>query len=371
MAPPLPPTISLHVGGTPGTTGEPLSASWLRLLRSLEIESGVREQAIFRLKFALGMEASGDWLEGADRLFTPLKRVQIDVRLENRKQRLLNGYVTQFKLNLQADPCQSELEVVGLDALEKLKRTQTRGSYRGQPLRSVVGRLLAAQDISLAQRGVPDTGVPNPNREQTSQAQNDLEFLRGLADQHGCEVYVESAGDTDEGHFAPLSLASASRHDQPLVVQDSQGVHVRSASFYYDLSGPTVVEARAVDATGRELSPPVRVALRTLLGPDDQRLLGPPGFENVRQLQGHGGESRAELERRCRAELDKLSWLVIAKGEIETSDYRDVLVPRRRVEVRGAARAFSGPYLVWKVAHHFTRERHCQRFELRRQLGVH
>ncbi|WP_435009540.1 hypothetical protein P12x_000798 [Tundrisphaera lichenicola] len=350
--------------------GKPAGADLLRSLRSLEVEGSVGQKSMFRLKFVMGMEPSGDWMSTAERTFTPMVPIKVDATIDKVSRRLINGYLTQFKMNFQSDPCQSELELVGMDALEKLERNRGGGSFSKMPLRSIVAKVLDRVKIAAPTSGVPDTGAPNPNRGQPAQPQNDLEFLRTLAEENGCDLSVEPKGDTDQGHFEPLRVDRADPIPTPLVVGQDPASCVRNATFYYDLIGPTVVEASMVDAQGKATPGPIRSELRSLLSDKDKALLGPPGFEKVQQLQRHGAETRAELKRRCDAELDKLSWLVIGRGELDTAAYRDLLAPRRRVEVRGASGSFNGTYLVWKVAHQFTRDLHCQKFELRRKLGV-
>jgi hypothetical protein len=145
---------------------------------------------------------------------------------------------------------------------------------------------------------------------------------------------------------------------------------VRNASFYYDLTGPTAVIGNFVDANGRALGDPVRVDLRDNLSQFDKTLLGPADFAKVERLQRSGSETRDHLQSRCAAQLEKNSWVVVGKGELDTQAYGDLLYPRHRVKVQGAAMSFGGDYMVWKVKHKLTREQHCQEFELRRKLGV-
>ena len=364
MAQPIPSTVQIRI------KDRPAGADLLRALRSLEVEASVGQKSIFRMKFAMGMEPSGDWMSAAEKTFTLMAPIRIDAAIDRTPRRLINGYLTQYKMNFQSDPCQSELELTGMDALEKLERNRGGGSYATMPLGTIVAQVFGRADIAAPTSGVPDTGAPNPNRSRPAQPQDDLEFLRALAEEHGCDVSVEPRGDTDQGHFEPLRVDRAEPIATPLVVGQDPASCVRNATFYYDLTGPTVVEATMVDAQGKAPARPIRSELRSLLSDRDKVLLGPPGFEKVQQLQRHGAETQAELKRRCDAELDRLSWLVIGKGELDTAAYRDLLAPRRRVEVRGASGSFNGSYLVWKVAHQFTRDLHCQRFELRRKLGV-
>ena len=369
----VPVSVSVKVGGIP------LSPDYLRTLQSVEVEMAVYKQAIFRMRFAIGQDPGGNWAEGAEQLFTPLQSVQIDAQINGKTQRLINGLLTEFKMSFKAEPCESQLELVGADALEKVKRAtrgpagscsqSARGSHAGQSLRAIVSKIFSGQGITPPPSGVPDTGSPNPTRHTLNQTQNDLELLRKLADENGCDIYVEPTPSGDQGRFEPLELTKAPAISTRL--QANQGVQspVRNASFFYDLSGPTAVEANFVGANGKS-SACVRVDLRDLVTGKDKALLGPPGFAHVVRLERHGIETRDQLQHRCKAELEKHSWVVIGRGELDTAAYGDFLIARHLVKLQGVSSSFSGDFLVWQVTHSFARDLYCQRFEVRKKLGV-
>lgn len=360
------PSITIKINGNT------LPQDMLRVLQSLEIENAVHAQSIFRMKFGIGQDQGGDWARGSENTFTPMTPVTFDCRLGQTTQRIMNGYLTEFKMNFHSDPCQSMLELVGMDALEWSKRNTQRQSYPNQSVRTVVSQVLQRNSHVAAPLSVlPDTGIPNQNREQLMQNQNDLEFLRALADTVNSEVYVEPLPDPDrsQGHFEPLSI-SPTTDFSPLIFNQGARGHVRNASFFYDLSGPTAFEAQNADAQGRPLDTPVRVALRDQASDSNKQILGPPGFDNVQRITPRGRETPAELRRLCETELEKHSWVVIGRGELDGANYGSVLAPRKSVSVSGVSSAFDGQYLVWKVTHAFSRDLYCQKFELRKKLAV-
>jgi len=53
---------------------------------------------------------------GAENVFKPMTSIQIDAQIAEKSQRLLNGLLTEFKMNLRADHCESQLELVGTDS---------------------------------------------------------------------------------------------------------------------------------------------------------------------------------------------------------------------------------------------------------------
>jgi len=357
-------TIGVKVGG------QPLDPAYQQTLQSVEVDLGVHKQGVLRLKFTIGQDPTGNFAGWAESVFKPMTSIQIDGQIGGRNQRLINGLLTEFKMSLKADPRESQLEVVGADALEKVKRSTDRRSYPSQDLQAVVSGVFQRQSIQAPTQNVPQNGVANPTRDVLMQSQNDLELLRKLADQNRCDVYVEPDGDRDQGHFEPLDLANAPKIQTTLVANNGTQSHIRSASFYYDLTGPTAIEAQFIGRDGKPGGAPVRVDLRDLVTGKDKDILGPPGFANVIRLDRHGLESPDQLKYRCEAELEKYSWLVVGKGEIDSSLYADFLLPRRQVAVQGVSSSFSGTFLVWDVTHTFTREFYGQRFEVRRKLGV-
>src|SRR5437870_8798788 len=73
--------IAIAVGGAPRVPGDPLPAEQLRTLQSVEVEGGVREQAVFRIRMAVGQDATGDWASFGEQTFTPGTRLTIDARI--------------------------------------------------------------------------------------------------------------------------------------------------------------------------------------------------------------------------------------------------------------------------------------------------
>lgn len=349
---------------------KPMGQDRLSYVRSIEVDASVHEQAAFKMKIAIGQENSGDWASYADQEFTPLKKITVDAQLGSTTVRLINALLTQVKMNFQSDPCASEIELTGMDALEKLKRLSPPRGFESHPLSSIVQQMFSDADITPPDPSeIPNVGTSNPNREVVMQSHDDLTFVRAIGDAVNAEVYVEPAGFASQGHFTTLDLQNATALNTALVVNQGKYTNVKNAQFHYDLTGPTAVEAAFVGADGRA-GTPVRKSLSDLLSPKDKELLGPPGFENVKRLERHGHERSDAIERLCTAELDRLSWIVVGSGELDTSTFGDVLIPRRSVKVTGASGSFNGTYLVWKVTHTISRELYCQKFELRRKLGV-
>jgi phage protein D len=353
----------------------PLDASTeLPVLCDVEVDLGVQQQGMVRLQLGAGQDAGGDWARGVLQKYPPGTSITVDVRIGDATQRLLNGVLTLTKLHLSADLHESRVEVTGMDVLEKVKRSHNPQKYQGD-LSTIVSQVLDRQHIPLDSTHTPIVGTITE-----SQSDSDLDFLATLARKYNCEIYVESSSDGDTAFFQTLDFdqadlgPSALSTRRPADLRINQGFqsNVHNAEFTIDLSGPTRVEANNIDKNGKAAAQKIYSDLRDKPGLSqfERDMLPSPDFALISRLNREGQVSAAELQRRCDAELDKSSWVVIGKGELDTAAYGDLLYPRRAVTVRGAGSLFEGTYMVWKVTHSFKRDVHCQRFELRRKLGM-
>ncbi|HEX3868474.1 MAG TPA: hypothetical protein VHV78_17040 [Gemmatimonadaceae bacterium] len=354
--------------------GQPLDAQAdLPVLCEVEVDIGVQQQGMVRLQLSAGQDASGDWARTTIHKYTPGSPISVDVRIGDTTTRLINGVLTQTKLSLSAELHDSRVEVVGMDALERVKRSHHAQKYQGD-LSTIVVQVLGRQNIPL------DGGkTPSISNLSESQTDSDLDFLTTLARKYNCEIYVESSSDGDTAFFQKLEFDSAdlvpgASRATPADLRINQGLqsNVQNAEFSIDLSGPTRVEANNVAANGKAAAQIIASDLRDIptLSQLETDLLGDPSLALVSRLNREGQSTMSDLQTRCDSELEKSSWVVIGKGELDTASYGDLLVPRRAITVRGAGSLFEGTYMIWKVTHSFRREVHCQRFELRRKLGM-
>jgi phage protein D len=326
----------------------------------------VQQQGMVRLQIAAGQDASGDWARDLVHDFIPGSAIAIDVRIGSTTTRLFNGVLTQTKLNFSAEIHDSKFEVTGMDVLEKVKRSSNQKRYTGS-LDSIVSQVLGRQNIPL-----DSTYTPTVANVSESQTDSDLDFLTRLGQTNNCEVYVESSQSGDTGFFQKLDFGTADGISTDLRVNQGSQTNVRNTQFYVDLSAPTRVEANNIGPNGQSLGQRLSSDLRDTPGLSqiETDLLGPASFALIARLNRESQDTTDKLQKRCDSELEKNAWVVIGKGELDTAAYGDLLYPRRSVQVRGSGSLFEGTYMVWKVTHSFQRQTHCQRFELRRKLGM-
>jgi hypothetical protein len=343
----------------------------LPLLCDADVDLGVQQQGIIRLQLAVGQDANGDWARGLVGKYKVGRTVSADVRIGATTTRLINGPLTQSKLDFSPETHESKFEVTGMDALEWVKRSHNPQHYQGD-LTTIVRQVLDRQKIAL-HLPVSSGGSPVPPQLLEAQTDSDLDFLKTLAVKYNSEIYVESDPNRDTGFFQRPDFSTAAHISPDLRVNVGSQTNVRGAQFYIDLSGPTRVETNNIGSNGKAVSAqPIFSDLRATpyLSLFESELLGDPKFAFVSKLNRESQTTFSELQTRCDSELEKSAWVVIGKGELDTAAYGGLLIPRRTVKVVGAGRLFDGKYMVWKVTHSFKREQHCQTFELRRKLGM-
>ncbi len=349
----------------------------LPLLCELDVDMGVQQQAMVRMQLAAGQDANGDWARTLVRKYKVGTPISVDASIGSAKQRLINGILTQSKLNFSAEIHDSRLEITGIDVLENVKRSHHPQNYSGE-LEAIVCQILDRQKIPLGRR--PDPALqpkrapsgPPAAQINATQTDSDLDFLIELARKYNREIYVESTKSGDTAYFQRPDFATAPAIGTDLRVNVGSLSNVFNSRFSIDLSGPTRVEANNIDKHGNNPSRPIFSDLRNTPGisPFELDLLGPVNFTLVSRLNRESENSIAALQKRCNDELEKSAWVVVGTGELDTAAYGDLLFPRRTVNVVGAGSLFDGMYMVWKVTHSFKREAHCQKFELRRKLGM-
>jgi phage protein D len=355
--------------------GSPLDAQQdLPVLCEVDVDLGVQMQGMIRLQLGAGQDASGDWARRAVHQFIPGSPISADVRIGETKRRLFNGVLTKTMLNFSADIHDSKFEVTGMDELEKVKRSHHAQKYQGG-LVSIVSQVLDRQNIPLN-----STKTPTATNLSESQTDSDLDFLTNLARKYNCEVYIESDQSGDTAYFQKLDFEAPdllkslkdTKGLKDLRINQGSQTNVRNAQFSIDVSGVTRVEANNIDVNGKAGSQKVVSDLRDTphLSQIESDLLGPVSFAVISRLNRESKTAPGDLQTRCDSELEKVAWVVSGKGELDTAAYGDLLFPRRTVNVLGSGSLFDGTYMVWKVTHSFKRDVHCQRFELRRKLGM-
>ena len=332
-------------------------------IESIEIESNVGLADVCRITFATALSDDGDrWTIVDDGVVDRLSSIRVLVSIGiGLPVVAFDGVVTETNLTLSAEPGVSQFEVLAMDRSIEMNLDEKIRQWPNMPDGVIAGLIFAEYGmIPVVQ---PTTLVRTQLDTTVTQRDTDIRFLRHLAARNGYDVYVRPGPvpGVVEGHFHPPTL------DLPpqgvLSVDMAEATNVESFSARHDLLRATRSTAGGVDAR--------RVSAQQVESSDaSESELGRRGTvgagARTTVLRPSGLNVDNELELTARSTVDRSSWGVSARGELDPSVYGDLLRPAATVLVRGAGSTFSGAYYVEHVTHHVVGERYRQQFTLRR-----
>lgn len=342
----------------------PASPDLLEAIQEVQVENNSDMADAFRLRIAIGMTSGGEWTILEDDLFKPLTPVEIGVQVgTGLAQPLISGYVVSQNVNISNEPGQSFLEVVGIDATVLMNLEEKVKAWPN----------MADSDIATAIFNdygfVPRVDQTQPLRQEmdttTMQRATDIQFLRRLAKRNGFECYVENDPllNKDVGHFHKAQLEGTPQGS--LSISFGETTNLTSFNVRYEMLRPTTAQASDVDiSTKSTQNGKAQTVSASNLG--QEGLLDRISPRPVVLISKTGLATNCELQALCQAVVDRSAWAVTAEGELNTTVYEGILRARRKINVRGAGRIYSGTYYVGKILHIFSSEGYTQRFELRR-----
>lgn len=345
--------------------GQPAQRRLLDRIRSVEVEEHAFMADMVRLRLAVSPDAKqGGWTVLDDGTFDRMTELRVDIRVGSPPAALaVKGFVIETRATLGAAPGASSLEVVAMDATQKMNREEQVRSWEGKADSAIAREVIGDHDLT------PKVEQTQPSQRELGgpvvQRGTDARFLRRLADRNDYAFYVETSPSSGRstGHFESLP-AQESGSQEALHVRAGEGRSVAGLDVRYRMLAPSRARAKGVTIKdGETQSAEVSsVTGRTLggestLSGDDRalRLIGPGAF------QAESGELQGLAE----AFVDRSSYAVEVSGSVSASTYGAVLRAKRTVEVQGAGSRFGGDYHVRRVLHalgdgytqHFTLER--------------
>jgi phage protein D len=333
----------------------------LNSLQRLDVDLDLDLAGAFRFTLAAGPGPDQPFADLDDDRLAPWRSVTVSGGPSGATRRLLTGYLTGGTTHV--DPGgQWRLTVWGLDSSVLLDRRDITRAWPNLSDSAIAKEVLEAHHLRAR---VTDTRVVHGERVSTVvQRETDMHFLRRLAARNDYECVI----DGDTGWFRPIEIPPACTAPA-LVVAPRSAANVTRLDVEVDALRPVDVEATQLERvegtvlrtlTTASASGPALGARRVeSYLPDGVK----PALVRPRHAVAVGAADAAAL---CRGLADRARWFVTASGELDGSRYDAVLLPRDRVEVRGAGRSASGDYLVARVRHGFTRAGYRQQFELRR-----
>jgi phage protein D len=330
------------------------------LLRSVEITAGRDAAAIGQMVFEARRDETGAWAVIDRNLFTPWRKVLVEVDFGSYREEVFRGYVRKAAAKYPPNGGEATFEIELQD--ESL-------AFDREHLREVWGEETPQSDKevleTLARRygglSVISNGHEGLASRKISQDATAIRFMRDRAKALGYELLFQNG----EIYFGPPRLDG---EPQPAIMVYA-GKSTNCLSF--DISE----DAMKPDAVRYDLAPREAGAdPETDTAKPDLRALGKTrasregeGLEPyVWRLSRSGDETPEETRARAQALANANEMKVRAVGELDGSLYGHVLWIGRTVKVDGTGGRYDGLYYVDKVAHRLDVKGYVQRFELMR-----
>lgn len=325
----------------------------------LEVELDTEMASAFRLRLCM-VSGDGQWTNLDEDHIGIWKPIVIKAGFEDNFEELLEGYITQIKPDFGSNPEEAILEIWGMDASVMLDRIEKLFAWPDLTDSEIAEKIFKEHKLTPS---VTDTEIVHEEKVSTIiQRETDMQFLKRLAVRNGYECYVQ--GST--GYFGPSDMDS----DPQPVLSVHFGEETNASNFKLTVDGmsPASVAMAQLERNSKEIQE-VNISASTLtsLGDTDSAGLLSQGMTAGQLFVGkNGAYGTEEMTRLCQGLYHKADWFVHAEIEVHANDYNHVIMPRKRITVRGVGEKFSGVYYVARVKHVFTPDGYTQYVALQR-----
>lgn len=330
--------------------GQPLTASDLTLIRSVDVSEAMNAQTQVSIVVACDVDNVSNWSTPLDSLVVPFARFQVEID-RGPDSLVVPARATSASWSLQAGDL-STLTIAGLDASADLDREEQDRSWGGMSDADIASALLAP--VATPKVGAtpqPDGG----DRFTPHQRSTDWSFLRTLATRNDFDVYLTSQDGVLFGVFdrvdpkaepqASLDLGFGALGGTASVqVQLVTGQKVR---FTYGTDGQGEQQVAENDGTGDAMGTQSLGGATTVL----------------RDGNDLPGTQTPDVAARVLAERSAFG---ASLSVSLTAPSMPLLRARRTVTVRGLGPLVSGLWLVKSVRHTITQGGHVQALTLTR-----
>lgn len=347
----------------------PVPAEVIGALQRATVSTSTAVDSGFELTFGVsaGSPVLATFLLAGSSL-PPILRVVLAVTVNGIEEVLIDGVVTRHQMASGAGGGMVlTLQGTDLTALMSWDLVSTEGvPFVGMPPEARVALLLAKYAVlGITPIVIPSVllDVPIPTHHIPVQQGNDLEYIRGLAEEVGYVFYIDP-GPTpgrSRAYWGPeIKVGPA----QPALTLD-MGVAQNVESLQFSVDGekkrlPVVWYHNELTKAPIPIPIPDITPLSPPLG------LVPPIPRGVTHLVGTGRLSPVRSALIGLALAARNSEAVFADGALDVARYGRVLKARQLAGVRGAGAPFDGLYYVSAVTHHIERGSYRQDFKLSR-----
>jgi hypothetical protein len=356
------------------TRTAPLPASLTARLRSVEVTETDTEGSVFTLDLDAGRSGGESPLDVAGLQASPVSvssRVMLTVTLGARSALLMDGIVTELRLEPGDTPGAASLTITGEDVSVLLDAEELTAEHPGLDAAGQAGAILAPYAAKgIAAVVVPLQVVDQPPLYECTPTQHasDLAHLTDLAESHGYVAYAVpgpvTSTTTSTFYWGPPVRTGP---PQPALSVDL-GPETTFSGLSFGTQGlaPTRVSGAVLDRdTGKVVQIDVARSSRPSLSAQP---LWQAGASGVRRRLLRGARCDAVAARvRAQADMDRSIDGVSAEGTVDGARYGHVLRPRGLVGVRGAGWSHDGIWYVQKVQHTLHRGSYLQQVRLVRE----
>jgi hypothetical protein len=261
---------------------------------------------------------------------------------------LVKGPVHGQRIRLVHGGSGSWLEVCGSDQSVEMDRELRRAVWDGVRSSDVVRTIVARYGLHA---DVEDTRDEHQERKHTLvQVDTDLRFVRRLARWSGCLFWVTTdPGGASTAHFRRPPLQGEPAAQLIISRRDPRQPTIATLDIAWDVERATRIEARQLDVnTKNVIDGGVSVSPLPALGvrPLSDVAGGARSAQVVAAVDGVG-----DLAQRAEAALIQEGWFVEASCDTSLNTLGRLVRAHTVIEVVGAGRVHSGPYLVAGVRH--------------------
>ncbi|GAB6192459.1 hypothetical protein [Desulfocastanea catecholica] len=339
------PLANILINGLPDRT--------LTQPNAVEVVEAVGEWTVFRLEYNLTLDNEDMPLLTEERL-GPDSAIAIQVRDGDAFAVLVNGPVTQQKIQLYTGGEGSSLQVMGGDLRITMAREHRVKVWPTTTDSGAVLDILSNYEV-MPLVVLPSTVVHTESKNTLTQRETDWHFVNRIAERNGCWFWLT--------YDPVLALASAHIKRPPVdetpvldLYLSGSNRNIETFSLQWNTERTVSVSSQAMDLA----------TLDAMDGAADRSpltSLASLSFADIAASSQKGQlsvpiDDAGDLIVRSEAALIEASWFVQAQVSVRYSVLSQVIRSHTVVNVHGVGVRHSGKYLVSRVAHQITDDDH-------------
>jgi hypothetical protein len=338
--------------------GSTVSGQDLRDVLEVQVEEAADAADAASVVARVQAGADGEWTSAIDSLVEPETPVKVGISFGDVSYRF-DGLSTEANWRLDAAGG-SQLTIKALDRTLELDRVEKVVAWPGSSDSAIAEAILTQAHGLTADVDATPAG-PDPDVHVAVQRGSDLAFLRSLADKWGYAFYLEAANGSVTGHFHRLD---------PLAEPQAE------LALGFGGAAPAV-DAGVQLTAGRRIHaariPPLSAGAQTADSAGDDEAQGARSLAGIATELLSPSDVDGEIDplAAARGIARRSAFAATLSFEFNTARVGVMLRARRPVLVKGLGRKLSGRYMVQRVRHTVTLERHLQQVTLvRNALGL-